>query len=50
MPQAQALDALLKRHAEGIDLVIRLEVDPEKLMERVAKRFADEGRADDNPG
>jgi adenylate kinase len=47
--QAQALDALLKRHAEAIDLVIRLEVDPEKLMARVAKRFAEEGRADDNP-
>jgi adenylate kinase len=47
--QAQALDELLRRHAEAIDLVIRLEVEPEKLIERVAKRFAEEGRADDNP-
>ncbi len=47
--QAQALDALLSRYAEAIDMVIRLEVDPEKLTERVAKRFAQEGRADDNP-
>ena len=47
--QAQALDALLKRHAEAIDLVLRLEVDNEKLIDRVAKRFAEEGRADDNP-
>jgi adenylate kinase len=47
--QAQALDALLKRRAEAIDLVLRLEVDNEKLIDRVAKRFAEEGRADDNP-
>lgn len=47
--QAQALDALLARHGQRIDRVIRLEVDPQKLMERVAKRFAEEGRADDNP-
>jgi adenylate kinase len=47
--QAEALDALLARRAEAIDLVIRLEVDPQKLMDRVAKRFAEEGRADDNP-
>ena len=29
--------------------MVRLEVDSQKLLERVAKRFADEGRADDNP-
>lgn len=47
--QAQALDALLQRHGKSIDKVIRLEVDSEKLIGRVAKRFAEEGRADDNP-
>lgn len=47
--QAQALDALLAGHGLRIDRVIRLEVDPQKLMDRVAKRFAAEGRADDNP-
>jgi adenylate kinase len=47
--QAEALDALLSRHGRKIDRVVRLEVDPQKLMERVAKRFAEEGRADDNP-
>lgn len=47
--QAQALDELLRRHAEAIDLVIQLEVEPEKLIDRVAKRFAEQGRADDNP-
>lgn len=49
LAQAEALDALLARHNQGIDLVIRLEADPEKLLARVAKRFAEEGRADDNP-
>jgi adenylate kinase len=47
--QAEALDALLARHGRQIDRVVRLEVDPQKLMDRVAKRFAEEGRADDNP-
>jgi adenylate kinase len=49
IPQAEALDALLARHAMKIDLVIRLEVDSQSLMDRIAKRFAAEGRADDNP-
>jgi adenylate kinase len=47
--QAEALDALLATRGGQIDKVIRLEVDSEKLIERVAKRFAAEGRADDNP-
>jgi adenylate kinase len=47
--QAQALDALLARHAEAIDIVIRLEVDATSLIDRVTKRFAEQGRADDNP-
>lgn len=47
--QAEALDAMLARHGQKIDRVIRLEVDTQKLMDRVSKRFAEEGRADDNP-
>ena len=47
--QAEALDAMLTRHGKQIDRVIRLEVDSQKLIDRVAKRFAEEGRADDNP-
>lgn len=47
--QAEALDALLARHGQQIDRVVKLEVDSERLMARVAKRFAEEGRADDNP-
>ena len=47
--QAQALDALLARRGSKIDLVIRLVVDDEALMQRIARRFEEEGRADDNP-
>ncbi|MEZ5996215.1 MAG: adenylate kinase [Hyphomonadaceae bacterium] len=47
--QAEALDAMLARHGKQIERVVRLEVDSQKLMDRVAKRFAEEGRADDNP-
>lgn len=49
LAQAEALDALLATHNQVIDLVLRLEVDSGRLLARVAKRFADEGRADDNP-
>ncbi len=47
--QAEALDQLLARRGSQIDLVIRLVVDDEALMDRIAKRFAEEGRSDDNP-
>jgi adenylate kinase len=49
LAQAKALDDLLARHTQKIDRVIQLEADPEALLARIAKRFADEGRADDNP-
>lgn len=47
--QAEALDELLARHDAAIDLVIKLEVDEDALLERVTKRFHEEGRKDDNP-
>src|SRR6185503_1162089 len=47
--QAQALDAMLEHRGSRIDLVIRLKVDDEALMQRVAGRFAESGRPDDNP-
>jgi adenylate kinase len=47
--QAEALDAMLTKNGQQIDRVVRLEVDAEKLMARVAHRYAQEGRADDNP-
>jgi len=47
--QAEALDSMLAKHGQQIDRVLRLDVDPQQLMDRIAKRFAEEGRADDNP-
>ena len=47
--QAQALDAMLEHRDSRIDLVIRLKVDDQALMDRVAGRFAESGRPDDNP-
>ncbi len=47
--QAEALDAMLSKHGTQIDRVVQLEVDSQQLLERIAKRFAEEGRADDNP-
>jgi adenylate kinase len=47
--QARALDAMLRRRSMKIDLVIRLKVDDDALKARIAGRFAEFGRADDNP-
>jgi adenylate kinase len=47
--QAQALDAMLGRRGQAIDLVIRLKVDDDALIKRIGVRFAEQGRSDDNP-
>jgi adenylate kinase len=47
--QAEALDALLSRRGQTIDLVLRLEVDAAALVARVTRRFEEQGRPDDNP-
>jgi adenylate kinase len=49
LAQAQALDAMLSHHATQVDVVVRLKVDDAALMDRVAGRFAESGRPDDNP-
>jgi adenylate kinase len=49
LAQAEALDQMLKRRGRQIDQVIRLKVDDEALMKRIAGRFAESGRPDDNP-
>ena len=47
--QAEALDAMLAKLGKQIDHVVRLKVDDEALLARVSKRFAEQGRPDDNP-
>ena len=52
IPQAKALDQMLKLREQKIDLVIELKVDDKVLIERVKTRIAQSGgvaRADDNP-
>ncbi|CAN7147696.1 adenylate kinase [Phenylobacterium sp. LjRoot225] len=49
LAQAQALDQMLKGRGRQIDLVVRLKVDDEALLERITGRFAESGRPDDNP-
>jgi len=52
IPQARALDSMLKLREKKIDLVIELKVDDKVLIERVKARIAQSGgvaRADDNP-
>ncbi|MBO9582476.1 MAG: adenylate kinase, partial [Sphingobium sp.] len=47
--QAQALDKMLAARGQKIDSVLRLKVDEPALIERITKRFAEQGRPDDNP-
>jgi len=47
--QAEALDDMLARRGKQIDRVVRLVVDDAALTARIARRFAEQGRADDNP-
>ena len=47
--QARALDDLLQSRGKKVDCVIRLVVDETQLMQRVTKRYEEQGRKDDNP-
>lgn len=49
LAQAQALDDMLAKLGKKIDHVVRLKVDDAALLDRVATRFAEQGRPDDNP-
>jgi adenylate kinase len=49
LPQAEALDQMLARRGSRIDIVLRLKVDDDVLLQRIAGRFAESGRPDDNP-
>ncbi len=49
LAQARALDAMLEAAGQKIDIVVRLVVDDAALKSRVAGRFAQSARPDDNP-
>jgi adenylate kinase len=47
--QARALDELLSRLRQPVDIAVQLDVETALLVERIAGRAALEGRADDTP-
>ena len=49
LAQANALDALLARLQQPVDVAVQLDVGTELLVQRLAGRAQQEGRADDNP-
>jgi adenylate kinase len=50
MPQAEALDSLLRELARDLDVVFDFQVpDRETLLERMLGRAVEEGRSDDTP-
>jgi adenylate kinase len=49
LAQAAALDQLLERIRQPMDIAVQLEVDAELLVARLAGRAQAEGRADDTP-
>jgi adenylate kinase len=50
MPQAEALDGLLRELGRRIDAVLDFQVpDPEVLLQRMLRRAAEENRSDDTP-
>jgi adenylate kinase len=49
LAQAEALDGVLARIGQPLDVVIKLEVPNEAIVDRCVVRFNKEGRPDDNP-
>ena len=47
--QANALEALLRKLDQPVDIAVQLDVEAELLVERIAGRAQVEGRADDTP-
>ncbi len=48
MAQAEALDDLLNRLDKPLDEALQIDVDIERVIERIALRAAEEGRSDDS--
>jgi adenylate kinase len=47
LAQAEALDSLLERLGQPVDEALQIDVDVDMVVERIARRAAEEGRSDD---
>jgi adenylate kinase len=47
LAQAEALDELLERLGQPVDEALQIDIDPEMVIQRIAKRAREEGRSDD---
>lgn len=47
LAQARVLDEILDRLQRPVDEVIQIDINPELIIERIARRAREEGRADD---
>ena len=47
LPQAEALDDLLERMGQPVEEALQIDIDPEMVIQRIARRAAEEGRSDD---
>ncbi len=47
LAQAESLDILLERLNQPVEEAILIDIDPEQIIKRIAKRAQEEGRADD---
>ena len=50
IPQAEALNEMLQKRGNKVNIVVGLEVPDEELTERLLKRGLESGRSDDNRG
>ncbi len=48
LPQAAALDKVLARLRQPLDIALQIDVDEEEVIQRIAGRAAAEGRSDDS--
>jgi adenylate kinase len=48
LAQAEALDRLLERLGRPVEEAIQIDVDPERILARIARRAQQEGRSDDS--
>jgi len=47
VPQAKSLDEMLERLGKPVEEALHIDVDPEQIIKRIAKRAKEEGRSDD---